>query len=218
MFYFYKNKHVKKSPFVLLLFALFLACSSPTGKEQQQKQTENQHNKQQITNVTPHAKVRKDTAIYFNTPALIFFRIDDAEINKMKRRSDVALQYELDILFRNFDATAKSARKMLRKKPVKSILTDCSQLYFINKNNDTLYFNRKYEDMIMGEIFYDGKDSLVVIEGEMRLKEVRDYIEEFYNFDIPESLPEDSIYTNKKDSVSIIPPDTVNVMNSDTIR
>ena len=54
---------------------------------------------------------------------------------------------------------------------------------FLTKNNDTILFDRTNDDYFVGQILFDGIDSVLVEEGLMKTDNLEDLIEKYFNLD-----------------------------------
>ena len=111
--------------------------------------------------------------------------------------------------------TAKNAKEPLKNLDITSTYTTEKIISFITAAKDTIYFNRAEEDYFVGQIFFDGKDSLNIIEGLFKADKLEDMIIDFFNIKKYFNI---SSVVQISDSFRYFKPDTAKVISEDTIQ
>jgi len=102
---------------------------------------------------------------YVKGRSLIFSRQDEEEYNSFIKRMGISSKWEFDIIYKNFKKIAKNAEVPLENAKIDYLHTTEKIFGLIAYDNDTMYFNRNDEDYFVGQIFFDGKDLLIINEG-----------------------------------------------------
>ncbi|MCD4793828.1 MAG: hypothetical protein K8R54_11370 [Bacteroidales bacterium] len=146
--------------------------------------------------------------------SVVFFSLNKKEYNIFINRMGKHTKWEFDIIYNNFKRTAGNAAEPLKNINIRSTYTTEKILTFITADKDTLYFNRDNEDYFVGQIFFDGKDSLYIVEGLFKANNLEEMIIDF--FDIKNDFNISSV-AQISDSFRYFTPDTSAVISEDTI-
>jgi len=122
---------------------------------------------------------------------LIFFRYNKEEYTKLVKDVGDAARYEFENLFRQFRQQAQSMKSGIRKKDIRYKYSSAQNFVFILAGGDTAIYDRKKSEMIMGQIFFDGKRPPVVIDGILPKRALKDSIQDIFKVSpIEEVLPD----------------------------
>ena len=150
----------------------------------------------------------------FKGKTVVFFSLNKEEYNSFLTRMGKVSKWEFDVIYNNFKRTAGNAAEPLKNINIRSTYTTEKILTFITADKDTLYFNRDNEDYFVGQIFFDGKDSLYIVEGLFKANNLEEMIIDF--FDIKNDFNISSV-AQISDSFRYFTPDTSAVISEDTI-
>ena len=207
-----------KNIFILYLFVLIISCNNSNSSDN--ILSNNKHNISKINQRKDSAgnSTGNDTNNEFNFirgKSVMFFSMDKEEYNSFIARMGKESKWEFDVIYNNFKRTAKNAAEPLKNINIRSSYTTEKILTFITAGNDTLYFNRADNDYFVGQIFFNGKDSLYIVEGLFKADNLEEIIVDF--FDIKKDFNISSV-VQISDSFRYFIPDTSEIITEDTIQ
>ncbi len=198
------------SVIVIPIFFFFFSCNSKLEPEK----LNNNISENKISNKqTRKADKIKGSEIIekqidINTRSIIFFRLNRKEYKAFIKSTGQYSKYEFDELFRKFANTGKSVKQILKNKDIDFKMSDCQIFNFKLDSGKVYKFNRVEEDKIMGQIFFDGKNKPLIIDGMMKRKEIKDTIKEYFKLSeinefSKDTLIIDTIDVSKHDSTHV---------------
>lgn len=119
---------------------------------------------------------------YVKDKALIFFRLGSKEYQSLLNKSGQVASFDLKLLFQRFSGLADEFSSNLRQYGIDSELLYEKKIIFI-KDSGEYVFDRVKRDMLMGQIFFNGKDSILVEEGYMDPSDLTEEIKSFFEID-----------------------------------
>ncbi len=159
-------------------------------------------------------KVKAKSVDTIRTQSLVFFMKSKSERQTLINRSSVATRYELKALFKQFNTTSKQFSNQIGKQNIKCQTSNAMKLVFITDTAEYI-FNRVENDMVFGQIFFDGHNDIKIFDGYMELSELRDTAKKFFNLKgmqiqdttiqdsaSAETTPQDSVPTQKNDTTN----------------
>ena len=199
------NKIGLFSSLILIISMIFFSCNEKTTSKNVEPHKKETNIKEKVSkaNNTKDDDKKKNKKIFIKEKALIFFKIGKKDYKSFIRTEGEYSKYEFDALFSNFTHRAKSVQKFAKKQHIKSFLTTSNKIYFILKSGDTVLFNRKDKDLVLGQIFFNGIEKPKIEQGIIESKEFKKLIEEYYKLKETEGFPTDSI-GEKADSLKSI--------------
>ncbi len=183
----------------ILLFKLALVCLvfiSCNKEEKIENSGQNRANQDYInykTSVNKSKKNETKNIIQIQKKSLVFFMINSNEYNKLIRNTGYVNKYEFDIMFRDFKIVANAAKSMLNKKGIYSMVTTKPSFEFTLSNGEVVVFDRESEDMIIGQIFFDGESKPKVEEGVIKRHNLRELIRAFFKLEDVGYFPVDTL-------------------------
>lgn len=154
--------------------------------------------------------------VYIKPNSLVFFSLSQKELNQFIHRTGKQSEWDFDLIFKRFKKLAKNTENALKNKKIKSVYLVNPKIAFITEKEDTLFFDRKENDLFIGQIFFNGKDTFDIEEGLMKTDSLENYIKRFFNLKEKIKIKQTIIYPvnqklTEKDTVVKIIPDTLNI-------
>ncbi|NJO91450.1 MAG: hypothetical protein HC831_22665 [Chloroflexia bacterium] len=106
---------------------------------------------------------------------------EDAK-NLAKELGD-SYRWETDMLFNGFINQTNEFSRLISKHGIKSELTYSSKFQIILDDSSSIFFDRRQEDQIMGEILTDGKKKPLIEYGMYPHKELAKLIQDFFEIE-----------------------------------
>ncbi|NPA68311.1 MAG: hypothetical protein GXO50_06840 [Chlorobi bacterium] len=126
-------------------------------------------------------KTDSEPVLYIKSDALVFFALSDNEYKKFIHVTGEQSAYDFDLIYKTFKKTAKNTGKALKTcSDIRTVYTVNPVIAFITKSGDTLIFNRKDNDLFVGQIFFNGEDTLDVEEGLMKRDSLQNRIKKYF--------------------------------------
>lgn len=201
----------------ILFFPLIYSCSSDYGKNQKNndavvdgddfKSSKNKDVKKILSSV------KNDKLETIIGRSVIFYSMDKKEYNSFLTRMGKQNKWEFDIIYNTFNKTAKNTIPVLKNLKINSKIITNPIVLFLTNTNDSILFDRTSDDYFVGQILFDGRDSLLVEEGLMKSDELEDLIENY--FKLKEEINISPVIL-ASDSFRYYKPDTVKVTDIDT--
>lgn len=154
--------------------------------------------------------------VYVKPNSIVFFSLSQKEYNQFIHLTGNQTKWEFDIIYKQFKKLAQNTKKALKNKKIKSVYLVNPKIAFITKKGDTLFFDRKENDLFIGQIFFNGKDTLDIEQGLMKTDSLENYIKRFFNLKEDINIKQTIIHSVnqkiiKKDTVIKSEPDTLNI-------
>ena len=149
---------------IILVFIClpFLSCSNSENNENEFNLSEKEHVSEIPDSVykSKSTENEKNECVKVLKNSIIFFKVSDKEYKDIIKSAGSYTRYDYELLFRNFNHIAKSVKQITKEKKINVRITDAERLQFITNDNDTVYFERIKEDMLLGQIFFTGKETI----------------------------------------------------------
>lgn len=154
--------------------------------------------------------------VYVKPNSIVFFSLSQKEYNQFIHLTGNQTKWEFDIIYKQFKKLAQNTKKALKNKKIKSVYLVNPKIAFITKKGDTLFFDRKENDLFIGQIFFNGMDTLDIEQGLMKTDSLENYIKRFFNLKEDINIKQTIIHSVnqkiiKKDTVIKSEPDTLNI-------
>ena len=200
---------------VLLLLSFFFVYSCRSGNESQNKLPDEDENE----NISVLRKVTEDSnnsqnILYIKPKSLVFFSLSDKEFKHFIHRTGQQSEWDFEIIYKQFKKLTKNTKEALKNEKIHSYYIVNPKIAFITKKGDTLFFDRKENDLFVGQIFFNGEDSLDVEEGLMKKDSLENYIKTFFNLKEDFTIKSPVIHI---DYQKVIKKDTTETVEKDTL-
>lgn len=154
--------------------------------------------------------------VYVKPNSIVFFSLSQKEYNQFIHLTGNQTKWEFDIIYKQFKKLAQNTKKALKNKKINSVYLVNPKIAFITKKGDTLFFDRKENDLFIGQIFFNGMDTLDIEQGLMKTDSLENYIKRFFNLKEDINIKQTIIHSVnqkiiKKDTVIKSEPDTLNI-------
>jgi len=154
--------------------------------------------------------------VYVKPNSIVFFSLSQKEYNQFIHLTGNQTKWEFDIIYKQFKKLAQNTKKALKNKKIKSVYLVNPKIAFITKKGDTLFFDRKENDLFIGQIFFNGMDTLDIEQGLMKTDSLENYIKRFFNLKEDINIKQTIVHSVnqkiiKKDTVIKREPDTLNI-------
>jgi hypothetical protein len=200
---------VKKILKFLLAVLVCLSCANNSESNIDNTEIDKKKN-QKLENEDSQVE---NSMLFLNQRSVLFFSLTNKEYNNFINKMGAETKWEFDIIYKNFKKTAENAVKSLESKNIQSEYSTDQIIGFISKKNDTLFFNRTDDDYFVGQVFYNGSDSLLIKEGLYKTNELEDLLIDFFSIDPDFNI---SYVPEITDSFRYYSPDTI-LINNDSI-
>ncbi len=154
------------------------------------------------------------SVLYVKPNSLVFFSLSNKEFKQFIHRTGRQSEWDFDLMYKQFKKLAENTEEALKPEKINSFYSVNPNIAFITKTGDTLLFNREENDLFIGQIFFDGKDTLYIEEGLMRTDSLENYIKRFFNLKEDINIKRAVIHI---DNQKVIKKDTLNVSGRDTL-
>ncbi len=139
-------------------------------------------------------KEEQQAEIYrIENKAVIFFMINKQDAKNLAREFGDSYRWESNWLFNGFVKQTNEFTRLIRKHGIKSELTHSSKFQIILDDSSSVFFDRKQEDQIMGEILTDGKKQPLIEYGMFSHKELAKLIQDFFEIKNLGYVPPDTL-------------------------
>ncbi len=137
-------------------------------------------------NKSGNSRVSADSAeiLYIKPRSLVFFSLSENEYKKFIHLTGKESEREFNLIYKRFKTLAENTKKALgndKNTDIKIFYTVNPVIGFLTSSGDTVFFKRKENDLFVGQIFFNGEDSLITEEGLMRKDSLERYIEKYFN-------------------------------------
>ncbi len=158
--------------------------------------------------------VDSQDVLYVKPNTLVFFSLSNKEFKQFIHRTGKQSEWDFELIYKRFKKQAKNTKEALKNEKVHSIYTFSPKIAFITEKDDTLFFDRKENDLFLGQIFFNGKDTLDIEEGLMKKDSLIDRIKNYFSLKEEINIKQTvihSVYQKviKKDTIVKLIPDTV---------
>lgn len=119
---------------------------------------------------------------YIKNKSLMFFRINSGEYQTLLLQTGDVASYDFKFLFERFDRAVSEFGKALRKYDIESDMLYEQKIIYVTDTGQ-FHFDRVEKDMIMGQIFFDGKDSIIIEDGYIEPSDLQRMIMDFFKTD-----------------------------------
>ncbi|MEA2041389.1 MAG: hypothetical protein U9N85_02395 [Bacteroidota bacterium] len=170
----------------------------------------------QSKRLVDNGKPEPEKIAYVKNKSVMFFRVNADEYRKIIKMSGDYAAYEFKFLFKRFGREAVEYRRILSGMGIESDMLFEKKIVFVTNTGEYL-FDREQEDMMMGQILFDGKDSISVEEGFVEPDELNEIIRKFFQID-SFSVNQENVYL-EIDTVQEEVDDTatLNVIDSSSV-
>jgi len=206
---------MKKLIGIIILLFLFYSCAQRNDKSDKSSRNKD------IDSISVIRKTNKNILdsqkiLYVNPNSLVFFSLSNKEFKQFIHRTGSQSEWDFDLMYKRFKKLAKNTKEALKNEKINSFYSINPNIAFITKSGDTLLFNREENDLFIGQIFFDGKDTLYIEEGLMKTDSLENYIKRFFNLKEDINIKRTVVHLDnqkviKKDTLMIITQDTVSV-------
>ncbi len=147
----------------------------------------------------------KETVAYVKNKSLIFFVKNNTEYQSLLNRSGQVANFDLKLLLKRFKRLAKEFSGNIKKYGIQSELLEEKKIIFV-KDSGQYVFERAKLDLVLGQVFFDGHDSIYIIDGYMEPADLRAEVKSFFKIDSLKinadniHLKIDTIYNKKKNN------------------
>ena len=211
---------------LLFISTFFFSCYNGTNEisetTNKQIQSSEQSNNMEIKKSLEKNNDGKSGII--SGRSVIFYSLGKDEYKSFISRMGKHTKWEFDIIYNNFKKTADNAISSLKSIDIYSEYITDPIILFITNNQDTIYFDRTNDDYFVGQIIFNGKDSVFIEEGLMKADNLEELIKKHFiiksEFNIsPVFQVSDSFrYFQVPDSFRYFQADTVEVIIVDSIQ
>ncbi len=182
-------------PFVFIL--MLVACKSKTEDKNKNVASVNEIEVSDNAD-SAHSKKFADENKTFvvKGKSVIFFMLNQREINQLIKQSGDNAQWEFESLFNKFKFTASSLRSSLDKQHITTTITNAKYFEMQPNSGTSIKFDRVKEEQIMGQIFFDGVNKPRIEYGVFKGKELIEIVENYFkikNIDYVEPKMIDSL-------------------------
>ena len=192
---------------VFILLILLNSCSNNENQEHNRgKNSIIEKGHESAKQNEPKKEIPK---IIVKGKSLIFFKLGKSDYKKFIKAEGEYIKYEFDALFSNFTNRAKSVERITKKEKINSFITTANKISFVLKSGDTVVFNRKEKDFVIGQIFFNGTDSPRVEDGLIKANEFKKMIKDYYKLDSIAELEPDTLIQKNDSLKNIIKTDTI---------
>ncbi len=146
--------------------------------------------------------------------AVVFFTINSREFTDLIRQSGKYTKYDFDLIFKNFDRLANATKKISYSQKFKSYKCKARKFMFIGNSNDTFYFDREQNDLLLGVAFFKGDSQPIIEEGLLDESELHSKIKEYFSI---ENLDDIIIKLPVNQALPLFESDSVPVVKNDTL-
>ncbi|NOZ33934.1 MAG: hypothetical protein GXO80_01370 [Chlorobi bacterium] len=158
--------------------------------------------------------VDSQDVLYVKPNSLVFFSLSEKEFKQFLHRSGTYSEWDFETIYKQFKKTAKNTKSALKNVNVNYVYAINPTIAFITKSGDTLLFNRKEKDLFIGQIFFNGEDTLYMEEGLLKRDSLENKITHYFNLKEDINIKRPVIYVDnqaviKKDTIKKIPVDTL---------
>ncbi len=122
--------------------------------------------------------------LYVKPGSLVFFSLSESEYKKFIHLTGRESEWEFNLIYKRFKTLAGNTKKALendKNTGIKVFYAVNPVIGFLTNSGDTVFFKRKENDFFVGQIFFNGGDSLITEEGLMRKDSLEKYIEKYFN-------------------------------------
>jgi len=203
---------IKSALILLILYLSFTSCRNEEPLEVQV--TVNQVDTS-LVQIVDKSKIDEDAeTMTVKANSLVFFTINSREYNDLIRQSGKYTKYDFDLIFKNFDRLANATKKISYSKKFKSYKCKAGKYIFIGNSNDTFYFDRVQNDLLLGVAFFKGDSQPIIEEGLLDEKELHSKIKEYFSID---NLEDIIIKLPVNRALPLFENDSVPVVQNDTL-
>ncbi len=158
--------------------------------------------------------INSQDILYVKPNSLVFFSLSEKEFKQFLHRSGTYSEWDFETIYKQFKKTAKNTKSALKNVHVHYVYAVNPTIAFITKSGDTLFFNRKAKDLFIGQIFFNGEDTLYIKEGLMKRDSLENKITHYFNLKEDINIKQPFIYIDnqtviKKDTLEKVPVDTL---------
>jgi len=158
--------------------------------------------------------VDSQDVLYVKPNTLVFFSLSNNEFKQFIHRSGKQSEWDFDLIYKRFKKQAKNTKNALKNEKIHSVYTISPKIAFFTKKGDTLYFDRKEKDLFIGQIFFNGEDTLDIEEGLMKRDSLENRISHYFNLKEDINIKHTVVHVDnqkviKKDTVIKLPVDTL---------
>jgi len=205
----FKYQVLKYSALIFLFFILLNSCKSKDKTDGSKMQDTGKY-----SDLLNNETVSSPELIYIKPNSLVFFSMSEKEFKQFLLRTGQYSEWKFEIIYKRFKRQVNNINKTLKGYKVKTIYTTEPEIAFLTLSGDTLYFNRKDNDLFIGQIFFNGKDTLYVEDGLMKNDSLVRKIKKYFNISQNINIKQAHI---KTDNQSVIKKDSINKTTSDTL-
>ncbi len=158
--------------------------------------------------------IDSQSVLYVKSNSLVFFSLSNREFKQFIHRTGKQSEWDFDLMYKQFKKLAKNTKDALKNENINTFYSVNPDIAFITAKGDTLLFNRKENDLFIGQIFFNGKDTLYVEEGLMKTDSLENYIKHFFKLQEDINIKRTVI---RIDNQKVIKKDTAKISARDTL-
>jgi hypothetical protein len=178
---FYKIQNVLSALLFICLFSAQNSCAPPETTQEDVLALDNEYLIEESKAVNKSESEEQKIA-YIKDKSLMFFRLNPREYQTLLSQTGDVASYEFKYLFERFDRAASEFGIAVRKYGIDSDMLYEQKIIYIT-DTGRYSFDRENEDMIMGQIFFDGKDSIIIEDGYIEPADLQLMIKDFFRTD-----------------------------------
>jgi len=164
--------------FIIISLIISISCNNENNIEDINKQ-----NKNDVYNSNDNSKTEdnsKNQINFIEGPGIVFFSLNDNEYKAFVNQMGLETKWEFDIIYNNFKKTVDNSETPLKSKNIQFLYTTQKITGFISNEKDTFYFDRSKDNYFVGQVLFDGIDSVYITEGLYKSEKLEDLIIDFF--------------------------------------
>ncbi len=171
-------------PILLFLFLSAYACSSDNSQSQSTtKETGNENTSDSTEAVTEILKTKSVESYTIDDRSVTFFMLNKKEQKELIKTLGTTSNYEVPLMFRNFNEMAQSMRWILKKYDINVHIETAPAFAMTYADGKAEVYNRKEDEQILGQILFDGKQKALIEFGMYRNKDLLNLVKEYFQID-----------------------------------
>ncbi len=171
-------KHLYHILFVFIIFVLF-ACNDNSGDNNKNSDSINlNYNDSTYIKMSEGEQVEK--TVFVDDTIILFFMPSKKKKQELIKYFGVYDQYELEIIFRNFENLYINTTKMIKNRDIKIDLSYAEKFIFLYEN-DTIIYDLEDENQYFGYILADGINMPLIKNGVQKTNDVSNDIRNYFN-------------------------------------
>ncbi len=171
-------------PILLFLFLSAYACSGDNSQSQaDNSEAVNENSPDSTEQVTAEMKIENIETYTITDRSVTFFMLNKKEQKELIKTLGTTSNYEVPLMFRNFNEMAKSMRSVLKKYGVNVHIETAPAFAMTYADGKAEIYNRKEDEQILGQILFDGQQKARIEFGMYRNKDLIALVKEYFQID-----------------------------------